>query len=91
MLDTLTIKTDERFFRNSEAFASEFSEYLSILSEYFEISEPFVSNFINYFATGNTSLCYYRFKPADNITVHLVLKKHFFLVCDKLRKRKNTQ
>ena len=38
----------------------------------------------NPFATGHTPVCGYVFKPADNITVHVVQRKHFFEILENL-------
>ena len=36
--------------------------------------------FVNPFATGNTHVCGALFKPADDITVNIVPRKHFFKI-----------
>ena len=36
------------------------------------------------FDTGNKPVCDGRFDPVDNITVHMVLREHFFRITRKL-------
>ena len=37
-----------------------------------------ISDWLDFFATGNTLLCDWRFEPAKRITTHIEARKHFF-------------